>query len=74
MALARVVINNTVNTLYSASLTKEGERAVDQMRITIPKSTTIEVNQEIKYIQDMVDVGRLMAIYNFQGNLEVKMF
>jgi len=70
MALARVVINNIVNILYSASLTKEGERAVDQMRISIPKSTTITVNQEIRYVQDMIDTARLVAIYNFQGNAE----
>ena len=70
MAVARVVINNVVNSLFSASLTKEGERAVDQMRITIPKTTSVIVNQEIKYIQDMVSLGRLMAIYNFQGNAE----
>ena len=70
MTLARVVINNTVSNLFSASLTKEGERAVDQMRISIPKSTTITVNQEIRYIQDMISLARLMAIYNFQGNAE----
>ena len=70
MALAKVIINNIASTLITASLTKEGERAVDQMRISIPKSTTITVNQEIKYIQDMVDTGRLIAIYNFQGNVE----
>ena len=40
MALAKVIINNAAATLISANLTKEGERAVDQMRITIPKSTT----------------------------------
>jgi len=70
MALAKVIINNIASTLITASLTKEGERAVDQMRISIPKSTTITVNQDIKYIQDMVDTGRLIAIYNFQGNVE----
>ena len=70
MTLARVVINNTVSNLFSASLTKEGERAVDQMRISIPKSTTITVNQEIRYIQDMISLARLMAIYIFQGNAE----
>ena len=70
MALAKVVINNIVNTLYSASLTKEGERAVDQMRVSIPKSTTVTVNQEIRYVQDMIDTARLVAIYNFQGNAE----
>jgi len=70
MTLARVVINGTINTLFSASLTKEGERAVDQMRISVLKSTTIQVNQDIKYIQDMISLARLMAIYNFQGNSE----
>ena len=70
MALAKVIINNAAATLISAHLTIEGERAVDQMRITIPKSTTVTVNQEIKYVQDIVDTGRLMAVYNFQGNAE----
>ena len=70
MAFVKLFINSIEKTLYEADLTKEGERAIDQIRLIVPKLVNPEVNQEIKYLQDMVDIGKLIAVYNLQGNVE----
>ena len=70
MAFVKLFINSIEKTLYEADLTKEGERAIDQIRLKVPKVVNPEVNQEIKYLQDMVDIGKLIAVYNLQGNVE----
>ena len=60
MAIVKLFINDIEKNLHSVSLTKEGERAVDQIRIEVPKSVSVNVNQEIKYLQDMVDITKLI--------------
>jgi len=70
MAIVKLFINNVEKSLYEVDLTKEGERAVDQIRIKVPKAVAVTVNQEIKYLQDIVDTTRLISVYNFQGNTE----
>ena len=70
MAIVKLFINSVEKSLYEADLTKEGERAVDQIRIKVPKAVAVTVNQDIKYLQDIVDMTRLIAVYNIQGNTE----
>jgi len=70
MAIVKLFINSVEKTLYEVDLTKEGERAVDQIRLKVPKAVAVTVNQEIKYLQDIVDISKLIAVYNFQGNAE----
>ena len=70
LAFVKLFINSIEKTLYEAELTKEGERAIDQIRLKVPKVVNPAVNQEITYIQDMVDTGKLIAVYNLQGNVE----
>jgi hypothetical protein len=70
MTLVKLFINNIEKNLYESSLTKEGERAVDQIRLKVPKAVSVDVNQEIKYLQDMADLTKLVSIYNFQANVE----
>ena len=70
MAIVKLFINSVEKSLYESDLTKEGERAVDQIRLKVPKAVAVTVNQEVKYLQDMVDMTRLIAVYNFQGNTE----
>ena len=36
----------------------------------VPKSVAVDVNQELKYLQDIVDTDNLISVYNFQGNVE----
>jgi hypothetical protein len=70
VAFVKLFIDSIEKTLYEADLTKEGERAIDQIRLKVPKVVNPEVNQEVKYLQDMVDIGKLIAVYNLQGNVE----
>ena len=52
MALVKLFINSIEKTLYEADLTKEGERAIDQITLKVPRAVNPTVNQEIKYLQD----------------------
>ena len=51
----KLFINSVEKTLYESDLTKEGERAIDQIKLKVPKVVNPAVNQEVKYLQDMVD-------------------
>jgi len=70
MAFVKLFINSVEKTLYEADLTKEGERAIDQIKLKVPKAVNPIVNQELKYLQDMADIRNLIAVYNLQGNVE----
>ena len=70
MAFVKLFINSVEKTLYEADLTKEGERAIDQIKVKVPKVVNPTVNQELKYLQDMADIKNLIAVYNLQGNAE----
>ena len=60
MAIVKLFINSVEKNLYESDLTKEGERAVDQIRLVVPKAVDVTVNQEIKYLQDIVDMTKLL--------------
>ena len=70
MGIVKLFINDVEKNLHSVELTKEGERAIDQIRLKVPKAVEVIVNQELKYLQDMVDLTKLIAVYNLQGNTE----
>ena len=70
MTFVKLFINSVEETVYESDLTKEGERAIDQIKLKVPKSVNPSINQELKFIQDMVDASDLIAVYNLQGNVE----
>ena len=70
MTFVKLFINSVEETVYESDLTKEGERAIDQIKLQVPKSVNPIINQELKFIQDMVDASDLIAVYNLQGNVE----
>ena len=70
MAFVKLFINSIEKRLYEADLTKEGERAIDQIKLKVPKAVNPIINQELKYLQDMTDIKNLIAVYNLQGNVE----
>ena len=70
MGIVKLFINSVEKQLYESRLTKEGERAVDQIKLIVPKSVAVDVNQELKYLQDIVDTQNLISVYNMQGNVE----
>ena len=70
MAVTKLFINGTEKQLLESDLTKEGERAIDQIRVKIPRDISVDVNQEVKFLQDIADLSTLISVYNFQGNVE----
>ena len=70
MAVTKLFINNVEKQLLESDLTKEGERAIDQIRVKIPRDISVDVNQEMKFLQDIADISTLISAYNLQGNVE----
>jgi len=52
--------------ITASTVSRFGTRTVDQGFFSFPMGTDIELNSNLKYIQDIVDVTDLSAIYNFQ--------
>jgi len=70
MARVKLFMNGVVKNILNASLTKQGERAIDQLKIMLPQNVSVEMNDRILWIQDFVDLGNLSAIYNFQASVK----
>ena len=49
------------------NLKKEGERAIDQLETELKPFETVETNNTLYYLQDMISLDNLSAIYNFQN-------
>ena len=60
----------TSKTVLKSQLTKEGDRAVDQIEFHIPKNESIALNDEIYYQQDFMELDNLSLCLNFQGNVK----
>ena len=52
----------------SATVKREGNRGADNMRFSLDVTSKIQKNDEVYYIQDIVDVDNLVGMYNFYGN------
>tara|TARA_R110000765_G_scaffold379734_1_gene470797 strand:- start:57 stop:2093 length:2037 start_codon:yes stop_codon:yes gene_type:complete len=52
--------------ITASTVSRFGTRTVDQGFFSFPMGTDIDLNYNLKYIQDIVDVTDLSAIYNFQ--------
>jgi len=70
MARVKLFINGVAKTILTASLEKSGERAIDQIKMTLPANVGVEVNDKILYVQDFMDLGNLNALYNFQSSVK----
>ena len=78
MALVKLVVEKKNTSGVSQSITpirilqsivsRQGSRAVDTGEFTISIKHDVQVNDTVKYIQDIVDTENLTAIYNFQAN------
>lgn len=71
MSKVKILVGDsyTSKTLLSASLTKEGERAVDQMEFSIPANETITVNDKVYYQQDFAELDDISLCINFQNGV-----
>ena len=52
----------------SARVKREGARGVDNMDFTLDTNSTIRENDEVYYMQDILDLDHLKGIWNFYGN------
>ena len=70
MARVKLLMNGVVKNVLNATLTKQGERAIDQLKMMLPQNVSVEMNDKILWIQDFMDLGNLSAIYNFQASVK----
>ena len=70
MASVKFLVNGVSKTILSVNLEKQGERGIDQIKVDIPGNMTAEVNNDILYIQDILNVTNLSAVYNLQGSVK----
>jgi len=70
MARVKLFMNGVVKNILNASLTKQGERAIDQLKIMLPQNVSVEMNDSILWIQDFMDLGILSAVYNLQASVK----
>lgn len=68
--ILEIVRNRTDQiTPISTTIRKEGERAVDQCEIILTKNTSMNINDRIEILFDIISVENLALIYNFQGGV-----
>tara|TARA_Y100000310_G_scaffold144890_1_gene144135 strand:- start:2170 stop:4167 length:1998 start_codon:yes stop_codon:yes gene_type:complete len=70
MARVKLFINGVVKNTLDVTLTKQGERAIDQIKMMLPANVSVEMNDKILWIQDFMDLGNLSAIYNLQASVK----
>jgi len=67
MASTKLILNSVTTPVLWTELIKQGERAIDQFRFKLPSHKSAGVNNTVIYLQDMANLEKLTAIYNFQG-------
>jgi len=65
MARAKFFINGAQKQLVKSIVTKQGCRAIDQACFTIPHTINVEVDNDLHYIQDIVDLTNLKGMWTF---------
>lgn len=68
--ITKLILNNAVVTPIEVTLKKEGDRAIDQIRVSIPPNKTVSSNQSLIWLQDYVTLDNLSAIYNLQSSVK----
>ena len=67
MARVRALVNNTSVKVSETSVTREGERAIDQSKVLFPTCVAIDIGDKVHILQDAVDLCGLVGAYMFQG-------
>ena len=69
MARVKVLVNNVTTPVIETQVKLEGERAIDESVLVFPAGSAICVSDEVKIIQDAVDLNCMVGMYNFQGEV-----
>jgi len=70
VARVKVLINNSNRNVISTEVTREGERATDQSEISLTACASACVSDDIKIIQDAVDLTCIVGAYMMQGTVK----
>ena len=54
--------------ITKAIVNRDGSRAIDTAKLTIPAGARVSINDTVSYIQDDVALTNLVALWNFQGS------
>ena len=56
--------------ITKAIVNRDGSRAIDTAKLTMPAGVRVAINDTVSYIQDDVPLTNLLAIWNFQGSFK----
>ena len=70
MAYVKLILNGTTVTPLRCRLTKEGDRAIDQIRVDIPYNESVSTNQDLIWLQDYTSLTSLKGVWNFQTSVK----
>jgi hypothetical protein len=70
VARVKVLVNNNDRKLLSSNVIREGERAIDQSEVTLTICAAACVSDDIKIIQDAVDLDCMVGAYMMQGTVK----
>ncbi len=65
MAVVKFFVNDVKRQLHKAEISREGSRAIDQAKISVPPETPIESSDQVTYVQDMVSLDANRLLFNF---------
>ena len=68
--IVKLLLDGVSKTPLLCKLKKDGERAIDQISVSVPRNVSVSTNQKLLWIQDYVRLENLSAIYNFQTTVK----
>jgi len=69
VARVKVLVNNVAKKILETEVVREGERAIDQSKITMTICSSVCVSDCITISQDAVDLNCAVGIYMMQGSV-----
>lgn len=62
-------IKNSPITAIKVTVDKQGDRAIDEAKLTIPSTYKLATNDEITIVQDIVDLTNCVCLFAFNGKI-----
>lgn len=70
MPRAKLFINGVEKTVLEANINEEGNRAIDDATFKLPPDVVVKHNDEVHYLQDIIDLDGLVAAWNFEDTFK----
>tara|TARA_R110000824_G_scaffold378264_2_gene569764 strand:+ start:6264 stop:8252 length:1989 start_codon:yes stop_codon:yes gene_type:complete len=68
--ITKLFIDGVKKDALLCKLKKEGDRAIDQLSVSVPRTVSLVTNQKVHWLQDYVTLDNLSAIYNFHTSVK----